>query len=58
MKRATYECAVCKRTYGYGSEKEAVAEMKRTFGNVSVEDCAIVCDDCYKELGYGMKGTI
>jgi hypothetical protein len=32
------------------SDEEARAELKETFGNVPIEDCAIVCDDCYQAM--------
>lgn len=46
----TYTCAVCRGTFEKGwSEEEAQAELKQDF-NVPVEQCDIVCDDCYKEM--------
>ena len=43
-------CARCGETYESGwTEEEALQELKETF-NTPVEECAKVCDDCYKEL--------
>jgi hypothetical protein len=30
------------------SEEEALAEKERLFGDFPLEDCAHVCDDCFK----------
>jgi len=54
MKDNEYKCAVCSGEFEKGwSEEEAVAEMKNNFGEDSTtDDCSIVCDDCYKKMGF------
>jgi hypothetical protein len=48
-----YTCAVCKETFDQGwSEEEAEAELASTFG-VPKDECDIVCDDCYRKMGFG-----
>jgi len=49
-----YQCAICKGIYEKGlSDDEAEQEMKDVFGeNVTVDDCGIVCDDCYNDMKY------
>ena len=45
-----YTCDYCKRTFLEGWDKdEAVEELHQTFGEFALEQCHIVCDDCYKE---------
>jgi hypothetical protein len=51
MKPNEYKCAACGGVFEKGwSDEEALAELDATFG-VPVEDCALVCDDCYREMG-------
>lgn len=46
-----YTCAICKKTYGKCvSEDEAKTELKKFFGDISVEDCVIICDDCWQKI--------
>lgn len=53
----TYTCAVCKNTFEEDwTEEEAIAELHETFGNFSTDECAVVCDDCYKEFMEDWKG--
>lgn len=45
----TYTCAMCRNEHEKGwSDEEAEAELKENFGPVPVEECAIVCDACFK----------
>lgn len=48
----TFTCAKCGLKFkGLQSDKEAEAEMKANFGeDTKKEDCAVLCDDCYKEF--------
>lgn len=49
----TYTCEACGGTFDKGwSDEEAEAELKTTFG-VDKQDCGLVCDDCYKAMGFG-----
>jgi len=48
----TYTCAMCKRTFNKGwTESEAEKELANNFPGFETDDCDLVCDDCYKELG-------
>lgn len=48
----TYKCAVCQGTFEKGwSEEEALEELKENF-NMPVEECDVVCDDCYRKMGF------
>ena len=52
-----YTCSMCGETYERPiSDEEAFEETKENFGSsVQPEDCAIVCDDCYKKvMGQGL----
>lgn len=49
--RDTYKCSACGGTFEKGwSDEEAKKELADKF-DVPVEECAIVCDDCYKKMG-------
>jgi hypothetical protein len=49
-----YTCAICNGTFNMGwSDDEAIAELKEEFPGVDIEDCSIVCDNCYKRMGFG-----
>ena len=44
----TYTCAVCGEVFKTDqTEAEALAELKKTYGDVSVQDCEMVCHECY-----------
>jgi hypothetical protein len=46
-----FTCAECGETYGrQRTEEEALEEKDALFPDVPIEDCAIVCDDCFKKL--------
>jgi hypothetical protein len=46
-----YTCAACHQTFKYAwSDEEAKKELEQKFG-IPVEECGIVCDDCYKKMG-------
>lgn len=46
-----YRCAQCGKVFDKGwSDEEAAAELGRTFPGFEIEDCAVVCDDCFKEI--------
>ncbi len=48
-----YTCAYCKGVFDKGwTDEEALAELADEFA-VSVECCDVVCDDCYKRMGFG-----
>lgn len=46
-----YTCAVCHETFEYGwTDDEATAEKEQLWGNVPIEECEIVCDDCFQRI--------
>ncbi len=47
----TYKCAVCDGEFETSwSNEEALVEKDQIFGNVAIEECEVVCDDCYQKL--------
>lgn len=49
----SYVCSVCKEEFEQGwSEEEAEAELAETFPGFNKSECDIVCDDCYKKMGF------
>ena len=53
----TFICAKCGEEYIKDwTDEEAEQEKNENFGeNIPLENCAIVCDDCYKKF---MKGLL
>lgn len=48
-----YTCTACGETFNKGwSDEKAKAELDETFG-MPVEECDLVCDGCYKKMGFG-----
>lgn len=46
-----YTCARCGETYESGwSEEEMLEEKTQLFGDVSKEECEVLCDNCFKYL--------
>ena len=53
LKSNEYRCAVCKGVYEKGwSDEEAIEELGGNFPGIDIDDCGVVCDDCYKEMGF------
>jgi len=52
MKSNEFKCAICGKLMKFTAleEEQALQELKDNFGDVKVEDCGIVCDDCYKKV--------
>jgi len=47
----TYTCAACDGVFSFDwTEEEALAEKEKNWGDMPIEDMAIVCDDCYREM--------
>lgn len=54
IKPGQYRCEMCNKIFDFGwSEEEAKAEAKSK--GLDVNDCGIVCDDCYKKTPWGMN---
>lgn len=50
-KNRKYICDHCKGEFiANWTEEEAIKEKEENFGNISMEDCAQICDNCYKEF--------
>jgi hypothetical protein len=50
-----YRCAWCEKIYdlqrdGDWNEEKAANERERDFPGVPMEQCAVVCDDCYQKM--------
>lgn len=47
----TYTCARCRKTYEYGRpDGEALAEKDALWPDVPLDECDIICDDCFRTL--------
>jgi len=47
----SYTCAMCHQTYDKAwSDDEAMQETTSYWPNIAAEDCAVVCDDCFKKI--------
>jgi hypothetical protein len=52
--KSEYTCAVCGQTFTKGwSDEEAAKEREETFPGFDESECDLVCDTCYKEMGFG-----
>lgn len=48
---AQYTCNLCAGVFDEAwSDEEAVDELKATFPGFAVEQCSVVCDDCYQKI--------
>lgn len=46
-----YTCKYCSGTFTKGwTDKEAKAELEDNYPGFTEDDCALICDDCYKEI--------
>ncbi len=49
-----YRCAACCKVFEKAwSDAEAESELAEKFPGYPVEETDIVCDDCYKQMGFG-----
>jgi hypothetical protein len=49
MTKRTYKCSECGGVYeSEWTEEEANAELERDFPGTSIEECDVVCDNCYQ----------
>ena len=47
--KETFTCDSCGKTYPKGwTDEEAMQETQEMFGSVPIDDCNVICDDCYK----------
>ena len=49
---AQRRCAHCKAPLKHDarSEEQRLEELKKNFGNVPVDDCDVVCTECYEKI--------
>lgn len=53
-----YRCEACGEVFQKGwTDEEAKAEQKEQFGDLTPENIAVVCDECYKKMGLGPAST-
>jgi hypothetical protein len=45
-----FKCAGCKGIFDRGDEDEADQERQALWGDVPVEECEIVCNDCFEKF--------
>jgi hypothetical protein len=51
-----YTCAHCGGTFKRGwSEEEALAEKQQLWGDLPLEECAQLCDDCFVEFNKWLR---
>ena len=57
VKLGQYRCEMCNGVFDFGwPDDEAKAEAK---GNgLNVDDCGIVCDDCYNKTPWGIAAQV
>lgn len=49
----TYRCAACGEEYEKGwTDEEAAAEAETLFTAEERQDMAVVCDDCWRKMGF------
>jgi DNA-directed RNA polymerase subunit RPC12/RpoP len=48
-----FKCALCEQTFTTKwSEEEAKAEFAEVFPNDNIEETELVCEDCYRKIGF------
>lgn len=48
-----FRCDNCKEVFVKGrSDEEAQAELEDRHPGVTREDCAVVCEDCWRKMGF------
>lgn len=53
IRQNQYRCEMCEGVFNKGwSDEEAAAELGEKFPGHAQEDCAVVCDDCFKKMGF------
>jgi hypothetical protein len=50
MKSNEFKCFICKEVFEKGwTEQEAIVELNANYPGFTIEDCDMVCDDCYQK---------
>lgn len=48
-----YKCDACGGVFDKGwTDEKAAAELGEKFPGFTQEDCDVVCDDCFKKMGF------
>jgi hypothetical protein len=48
LKNDEYQCAICGEIYVKGlSDEEAMAEKMQLIPDIPLDECALICDDCF-----------
>ena len=48
----TFTCAICRGVFEKQiPEEKVLEELAEYFGDVSPDDCELVCDDCWEKMG-------
>ena len=51
MKKNEYMCTACEKIFVKDcTDEEALQELKYIHGDIDLNKCSIVCDDCYKKV--------
>jgi len=51
LKENQYQCENCGGIFERGqSDEKALEELSKEFPNTSIDNCVLVCDNCYKEI--------
>ncbi len=51
LKSNQYRCEMCKGIFEKDwTDEEAKAELKLDFGDIPLEECAQICDNCYQKV--------
>lgn len=46
-----YICDICHGTFESGwSDEDALTELKELWGDVPIDECGVVCDDCWQQI--------
>lgn len=46
-----YVCAICRVKFvSEWTDEEAKDELKEKFGETNIQECEVVCEDCYNKL--------
>ena len=51
MNKNEFRCAMCGGVFEKGnSDEEALEELNGNFPNIDIDDCELVCEDCYNKM--------
>jgi hypothetical protein len=53
----TFVCQNCRGTFALIDDEKARAELKHNFPGYTVEDCGVLCDECWNQYKVWHKQT-